>query len=111
MHAPLMAAVIALTAIGATLAMTGIDPRVVLWLAGVTFAMLAADRLVAGIRVTRMFGDPAGLLFVPIHLARDLAWVAAIVIWSSRRLRGHGPRPWHSMQPRPATPPTAGSRQ
>ena len=31
------------------------------------------------------FRDSAALLFAPLHLVRDLAWVAAIAVWSFRR--------------------------
>jgi hypothetical protein len=111
MHAPLTAVIIALTAAGVVLAATGNGARVLLGPAALLLAVLVVDRLVAGVRAAWTFRDPAGLLFVPIHLARNLAWVAAIIVWSIRRVRGDGPRPWHSMQPRPATPPQGGSPQ
>jgi len=61
---------------------------------------LAVERLVAGIRAARRFRDPAPLLFPFVHLARDAAWVAAVVMWSIRRLGRHPTRPSNSMRPR-----------
>ena len=68
-------------------------------------ALLAADRAIASIRALRRFGDPAALLFVPLHLARDIAWVAAIGMWLSRRLLFRAPSPLHSMRSRESHPP------
>ena len=51
---------------------------------------------------------------MPLHLARDVAWVAAMLTWSIRRLRGRPMSPSHSMRPRPVAcldldaPPAAG---
>ena len=58
---------------------------------------LALERLVAGVRAALRRKDAAGLLFAPLHLARDLAWSAAIVVWLGRRLLRRGRRPEHSM--------------
>lgn len=60
-------------------------------------AALAAERLVAGLAAALRFGDAAGLLFAPVHLARDLAWAAAILVWTGRRIGRRGPKPEHSM--------------
>jgi GT2 family glycosyltransferase len=112
LHAPVMAAVLVLTLTAGVLAATATGPA--LWplsFAGLLFGVLVIDRLVAGMRAAWIFGDAAGLLFVPIHLARDLAWVVAIVVWCTRRLRGHGPRPSHSMRPRPGARPAVEGRQ
>ncbi len=68
-----------------------------LWLAGIIVGALALERLVAGVRAAARHRDPAGLLFVPIHLLRDAAWSLAIVVWTVRRLLGRARRPWHSM--------------
>jgi hypothetical protein len=61
---------------------------------------LCVERLVAGIRAARRFRDLAPLLFPIAHLARDLAWVAAIVMWSIRRLGRCPTCPSNSMRPR-----------
>jgi len=72
-------------------------------LTGATLLMvLAGERLHAGIRAVRQYGDPAGLLFPIVHLARDAAWVAAIVTWITRRASGQRHLPEHSMRPRQA---------
>src|SRR5437870_1355276 len=61
---------------------------------------LALERLAAGLSAARRFRDPAPLVFPFLHLARDLAWVAAIVMWSVRRLARVPTSPSHSMCPR-----------
>jgi glycosyltransferase involved in cell wall biosynthesis len=63
-------------------------------------AVLAVERLSAGIAAARRFNDAAALAFPLIHLARDLAWVAALATWSGRRLVGRPGTPWHSMRAR-----------
>jgi cellulose synthase/poly-beta-1,6-N-acetylglucosamine synthase-like glycosyltransferase len=63
--------------------------------------ILALERTIAGMRAARRFNDPTPLLFPLLHLARDLAWVAAIVVWLARRLGGRPAKPSHSMHPRP----------
>lgn len=74
------------------------------WIIGLTVAaMLFVERVVAGVLAFWRFGDPAALLFPPLHLARDVAWVAAIVTWTLRRALGRTPRVSDSMKPR-ATP-------
>jgi hypothetical protein len=61
------------------------------------FLVLAIERTVAGVRAWRRFRDPASLAFPAVHLVRDLAWVAAIGMWSLRRLFGRSFEPAHSM--------------
>jgi hypothetical protein len=75
----------------------GLPWRPLLWLAGFIAAGLALERLTAGVHVARRHRDPAGLLFVPLHLLRDAVWALAIVVWSARRIAGRSRRPWHSM--------------
>ena len=60
--------------------------------------LLIGERLLATGRSYWRTTDVAVTLFVPVHLLRDLAWLTAIVVWSSRRLRGHPSRPQESMQ-------------
>jgi cellulose synthase/poly-beta-1,6-N-acetylglucosamine synthase-like glycosyltransferase len=67
----------------------------------ILIAALMIERLLAGFRAARRFGDPTGLLFPLIHLARDAAWVVAIVAWLTRLAAGRPGRPSHSMRPRP----------
>ena len=67
------------------------------------WALLAAlllERAVAGLRAWRRFGDPAALAFPVFHLARDAAWIAALLAWTMRRAVRHPASPDHSMRPR-----------
>jgi cellulose synthase/poly-beta-1,6-N-acetylglucosamine synthase-like glycosyltransferase len=73
------------------------------WTALALGAGLAAERAVAGVRAWRKYGDTAALGFPLVHLARDVAWVAAIAVWSFRRLSGRAGGPAASMTPRPVT--------
>ena len=50
--------------------------------------------------LTKRFGDRTALLFPALHLARDLAWVAAILVWLTRRAGRYEAEPSHSMRPR-----------
>jgi glycosyl transferase family 2 len=59
---------------------------------------LAIERAVAGAGAAVRAGDAAGLLFAPVHLARDVAWSAAVVVWGLRRLARRTRRPEHSMR-------------
>lgn len=59
--------------------------------------LLAVERAIAGVRAWRMFGDPAALAFPVVHLARDAAWVAAVAVWTVRRVTRRPVKPEHSM--------------
>ncbi len=80
--------------------------------AALVLSALATERLVAGVRAGRRFRDWAPLTFPILHLVRDLAWVAAIIAWSTRRMVGRPMKPSHSMRPRPvcALPSIVGRR-
>jgi glycosyltransferase involved in cell wall biosynthesis len=67
----------------------------------VIVALLLVERLAAGVRAARRFGDLTALVFPLLHLARDGAWVAAILMWLARFVLGRPGRPSHSMRPRP----------
>jgi succinoglycan biosynthesis protein ExoA len=69
--------------------------------ATVLVAGLALERLTAGVSAARRFRTLVPLVFPFLHLGRDLAWTAAIVRWSVRRIGGRGSSPSHSMHPRP----------
>jgi hypothetical protein len=69
---------------------------------GLTVTILAVERGIAGLRASRRYGDRAALAFPAFHLARDVAWVAAMMSWMVRRLFRLPPRPGDSMRPRPA---------
>jgi succinoglycan biosynthesis protein ExoA len=64
-------------------------------------AALAAERLMAGVGASWRFRNATPLVFPLLHLARDLAWVAAIGVWCARRIVGRPPKPSHSMRQRP----------
>jgi len=81
----------------------GINAAPVGWTGLALAAGLMAERAVAGVRAWRKYGDIAALGFPLVHLARDLAWVAAIVVWSCRRLSGRTGGPAASMTARPVT--------
>jgi cellulose synthase/poly-beta-1,6-N-acetylglucosamine synthase-like glycosyltransferase len=79
----------------------GLHAAPVGWSAVALAAGLVIERGVAGVRAWRRYGDAAALGFPLVHLARDLAWVAAMVVWSCRRLRGRAGGPGASMTARP----------
>jgi cellulose synthase/poly-beta-1,6-N-acetylglucosamine synthase-like glycosyltransferase len=81
----------------------GLNAAPVGWSAFAFVAGLAIERAVAGVRAWRRYGDTAALSFPLVHLARDLAWVGAIAVWTCRRLRGRAGGPAASMTPRPVT--------
>ena len=110
LHGPVMAAVLGLALTAAILRAAGVTAAVPALLAAVMLAGLSVERLIAGGRAAIAFGDRAGWAFVPVHLARDLAWVAALAIWSARRLRGVTSQPSHSMRPRAAVNTPRGER-
>jgi cellulose synthase/poly-beta-1,6-N-acetylglucosamine synthase-like glycosyltransferase len=83
-------------------------------IAGRTFGLLVAgiavllalvvERSVAGIRAWRRFGDATALAFPLVHLARDAAWVAAVLVWTGRRALQRPFRPSDSMTARVDAP-------
>jgi hypothetical protein len=102
LHAPTMAVAVLMLLLSAVLAIAGSPSGLPLTIGLTLIAALAAERFVAGVRAAVTFGDPAGLWFAPIHLMRDLAWVAALASWSVHRARGGSARPSRSMRPRDA---------
>ena len=66
----------------------------------VLLAILALERLAAGIGAARRFRTLTPLVFPFLHLGRDLAWVAALAMWSARRVCGRPSIPSHSMRSR-----------
>jgi cellulose synthase/poly-beta-1,6-N-acetylglucosamine synthase-like glycosyltransferase len=71
------------------------------FIGAIVIASLMFERLLAGLRAVRRFGDRTALLFPLIHMARDAAWVVAIAAWLIRFAAGRPGRPSHSMRPRP----------
>lgn len=80
-----------------------------LWLTALALAGAAfAERVWAALRAWRATGDRAAWHLPWVHLLRDIAWVAAGLVWCVRRVRGLASSPSHSMTARqarrPATP-------
>jgi len=68
--------------------------------AAALLAVVVLDRLAAGVAAARRFRTLTPLVFPFLHVGRNLAWVAAIVAWTARRLAGRHSVPAHSMRPR-----------
>jgi glycosyltransferase involved in cell wall biosynthesis len=77
--------------------LVGMDWRLPANAALALLSLLAIDRAWASALALARFRDPAALLFVPLHLLRDLAWVVAIVVWGLRRVTRSAGDPAHSM--------------
>jgi cellulose synthase/poly-beta-1,6-N-acetylglucosamine synthase-like glycosyltransferase len=103
LHGPVMAAALAALAAAALCRIIGWPATVPAMTAGVLIGALLIDRMVDGVRAATVQGDPIGLLFPIAHLVRDVAWAAAIVVWTLRRVRGAAPKPADSMPPTRAT--------
>lgn len=109
LHVPGTLAVLAASMAAALAALAGTAWQPWLLLAAGVAAVLALDRIVAGLEAALRFRDRAGLAFAPIHLLRDLAWTAALLAWTGRRLAGGAARPRQSM-PRDPVPATVAAR-
>ena len=99
-HPLLMALAFAALAGALAIAAAGGPWRPLAWTCAAVLGGLTLERLAAGIAAAWRFRDPAALVFPILHLARDVAWVAAIVMWSARRLSRLPSQPSHSMRPR-----------
>lgn len=99
-HPMLMAGAIASLVAGGVAAVMGGPWPALGAPAAVLIAGLSAERFIAGIGAARRFRDSSALLFPVFHAVRDVAWVAAIGMWSVRRLVRRPAAPSHSMRPR-----------
>ena len=90
-HAPLTLAALLLALAGLAVPAAALGGAAIL-------GLLLLDRTVSGIRTARLTRDPVALAFPATHLARNLAWCAAILAWGARRLSGAPSEPVHSMQ-------------
>ena len=97
-HAVLMSFVLGAFATAALALLAGMPWRAPAIAGTLALAALAVERLVAGIAAAVAFREPAGLGFAPVHLVRDAAWSAAVLVWTARRIRGRSPHPSHSMR-------------
>ena len=102
-HPIVMGLALSLLLAGAVLPMLSRDGAGLLVAGGALLLALAIERAIAGARACTQFGDPAALAFPLVHMARDIAWVAAVLAWAFRRLVRRPLRPEHSMSARPAS--------
>jgi GT2 family glycosyltransferase len=96
-HPALMLVAVALSLLALLASLLGRNGAVPALAATAVVAALAVERAVVGVGTFRRFGDAAALWFPVVHLARDLAWTAAIAVWCARRLSRRPSRPAHSM--------------
>ncbi|MGE4055882.1 MAG: glycosyltransferase family 2 protein [Vicinamibacterales bacterium] len=100
-HAPLTGGALLLGAAALGLSASGLPAAWPATASAAILAALAAERTSAGVRAAVSFDDPAGYWYAPVHLVRNVAWAAAIAVWSVRRLGGATPAPSDSMPSRP----------
>ena len=92
-------------ALAAAIAAAGGSPRSIVVAAAALLAVVALERLAAGVAAARRFRTATPLVFPILHLGRNLAWVAAMLVWTARRIGGRRSTPAHSMRPRPESVP------
>lgn len=97
LHAAGMVVAVSLAALTLVLAFLGLQWMIPALLATGILLISSGERFVAGIRAAWRFRDPAGALFAPVHLLRDLAWAWAVIRWSLRWCVGTPRRPQYSM--------------
>lgn len=97
-HGPATLAALASAFAAVVLALAGRPWRALAAGAVLVLGTIALERLAAGVRAARRHRDWAGLLFPAVHVARDLAWSAAILVWGARRLLGRRAGPGASMR-------------
>jgi succinoglycan biosynthesis protein ExoA len=100
-HPLVMSIVLAAGGLALLLAAGGMPWKGAAWVAAVLTSLLAAERLAAGLAAAKRYGTATPLVFPVLHLCRDLAWVAAIAMWTLRRAVGRPSKVSHSMRPRP----------
>ena len=99
-HPLVLSLAIAMLAVSAVAWMAGGTGRVWVLVAALLVMSLAFERAIAGLGAYRQSRDWAALTFPAAHLARDVAWVAAIAVWLARRVTGSRVEPLQSMRPR-----------
>ncbi|MCA1651521.1 MAG: glycosyltransferase [Acidobacteria bacterium] len=97
LHAPVMLLALCAAAITIAAAAMGYPAGIPGVLAAALLTALMLERSVAGALAWHRTGDAAALGFCVAHLARDLAWSAAVVAWAARRVARHADQPSHSM--------------
>jgi hypothetical protein len=93
--------ILAIAAVGLALA-PAMGSAAVGWISSGLIGALIVERTAAGLRAAWRFRTPVPLVFPVLHLARDAAWVAAIVTWCARRVLRLHSVPAHSMRTRAA---------
>ena len=104
-----LALLVALTAVLVAPALRGNGALFARAFALVVLGGLTIERALVGLRATLRFKDAAALWFPVVHLARDLAWIVAIVVWMLRRVSGTATDPGHSMRSREGGLPLVGA--
>ena len=99
-HAPAMLVALAALLTAALLAALDVSwaPSAAIGLG--LIAGLGGERAAAGVGAWRRTGDRAALAFSITHLARDVAWAAAIITWLARWALKRDRGPGHSMHRR-----------
>jgi hypothetical protein len=97
LQVPATMALVAAGAAATGMAILGGPWQVPALAAAVLLGALVTERGIASVGAWRLTRDPAALLMLPAHLLRNLAWVAATLAWSWRRLSGRPGLPAHSM--------------
>lgn len=96
-HGPLMGCAL-LFFIGAGIAaILGASSTIPLAIALGILMTLFTERTWAGLSAWRRSNDATALTFCIVHLLRDVAWVAALALWSARRVARASTSPRHSM--------------
>jgi len=97
LHAAAMTTALVLLLMSAAALWSGLPWRPLIAVAAVLIAALAVERAFAGVAAWRRSGDAACLAFPIAHLLRDVAWTAAILRWTARRVAGSRQSPGQSM--------------
>jgi Glycosyl transferase family 2 len=87
-HPLLMGAALLLLLVSAPLAAAGLTWQPYFNFGATLLGLLFLERLAASGRAFARVGDVAALTFPLLHLARDVVWVAAIAVWTKRRIAG-----------------------
>jgi cellulose synthase/poly-beta-1,6-N-acetylglucosamine synthase-like glycosyltransferase len=99
-HPLVMGLAVAMLFVSSVLAVFGLSWQPYFAFASTLAGLLFFERLAAAGRAFSRFGDVASLTFPVLHLARDLMWIAAIAVWTKRRVTGEASHPSHSMHAR-----------
>jgi hypothetical protein len=103
LHPLVMAVAVACLVGSVAAALAGGPWRIPAIAAALLLAALTLERLASGLMAARRFRTLTPLMFPILHLGRDLAWMAAIAMWSARAVCGRPSMPCHSMRSRTAS--------